>query len=298
MTTAVPVLFCNGCLVVKLCRWDTRVTENSGEQCPWDWPHLTRAEITHSTLIGERQPIDLGTFDVGSLFIYKKESHVKNLDFKCSQKPGRFHKARGPHFFMHAVGWSQVSFLQKGHESPVHHSPHHSISSVTAYWLPLSFVLSVTSMLAFEGCGFVCVCVCVFACLFVFVFWPGSSQDLSSQARDRNCAPWSESWSPNHWITGEVPDIWVLTSDLDAETLDLLWKNRERKKKAKSRMRKQRSWSQIIVRYQEPWTWVKRTQILLWVKFDMSLPHIWKPPFLQLLNKDSKWVWVYFWMRW
>ena len=167
MTTAVPVLFCNGCLVVKLCRWDTRVTENSGEQCPWDWPHLTRAEITHSTLIGERQPIDLGTFDVGSLFIYKKESHVKNLDFKCSQKPGRFHKARGPHFFMHAVGWSQVSFLQKGHESPVHHSPHHSISSVTAYWLPLSFVLSVTSMLAFEGCGFVCVCVCLRVCLFL-----------------------------------------------------------------------------------------------------------------------------------
>ena len=163
---------------------------------------------------------------------------------------------------LNAVGWSQVSFLQKGHESPVHHSPHHSMSSVTPYGLPFSFVLSVTSLLAFEGCGFLCVCVC-FACLFVFVFWPGSSQDLSSQARDRNRAPWTESWSPNHWITREVPNIWVLTSDLDAETLDLLWKNRERKKKAKSRMRKQRSWSQIIVHYQEPWTWVKRTQILL-----------------------------------
>ena len=223
--------------------------------------NLTRAEITHSTLVGERQPIDLGTFDVGSLFLLTKRKVMwKIWIWKLPQKTGRFHKTRGPHFFMNAVGWSQISFLQKGHESPVRHSPHHPISSITPYCLPLSFVLSVTSLLAFEGCWvFVCVC------LFVFVFWPGSSQDRSSQTRNRNRAPCSESWSPNHWTTREVPDIWVLTSDLDADTLDHLWKNRERKKKANSRMRKQRSWSRIIVHFQEPCTGVKRTQILLWV---------------------------------
>ena len=198
----------------------------------------TRAEITHSTLIGKRQPAHRlrNIWCREPLFYLQKGKSCEKSGFESS-----FKKLEG---FTKPVAlislWTQWAgdkslFFRKGMESPVHHSHHHSISSITPYCLPLLFVLSVTSLLAFESCWVLCVCVCV------CVFWPGSSQDLSSQTRDRNHAPCSESWSPNNWTTREVPDIWVLTSDLDADTLDFLWKNRERKKKAKSRMRKQRS---------------------------------------------------------
>ena len=135
---------------------------------PWDWPHLTRAEITHSTLIGERQPIDLGTFDVGSLFIYKKESHVKNLDFKRSQKTGRFHKACGPHFFEcsglePSLFSSERAWVSSSSQSPPFHVIRNTLRTAFLICIICHFLVGIWGLWVF-----VCVCVCVLrVCLFL-----------------------------------------------------------------------------------------------------------------------------------
>ena len=63
--------------------------------------------------------------------------------------------------------------------------------------------------------------VTVFLLCYVVVFWLGGMWGLSSPTKDRACTPCPGRQSPNHWTTGEVPQIFNFVSKFILRIIDL-----------------------------------------------------------------------------